>query len=329
MSAPIATNAASSGVNLDKKSIKQLTRRSNAPGLRWVAGWVTLLAVTCYLLYVALGTWWVAPAMLLYGTALTLPAYALSHECAHGTAFRTRWLNELFFWVGSLIYFEEPYHRRYAHARHHTYTWNKGLDAQMPFATPLTLKGWFLEVSGITLFIYELGVFLRNASGRFSDEVRAFTPASELPKLKWGARACLGVYLCLAALSVAFGWLWPVVFVLIPRIVGGPVMLLYTLIQHVEMEEDQRSILRSTRSFRTSGFSRFLYMNMNHHIEHHLYPMVPFHALPALSTAIGRQLPEPDPGLMRTNLEVLAVVTRRSLGLSPKSVRIRQAPIEA
>lgn len=328
MSSPLPTNAGSSGVNLDKKTIKALTRRSDGPGLGWVAGWATSLALTGYVLQLALGTWWAAPAMVLYGTALTLPAYALSHECAHGTAFRTRWLNELFFWLSSLIYFEEPYHRRYAHARHHTYTWNKGLDAQMPFATPLTLWGWFLEVSGITLFFYELQILVRNASGRFSDEVRGFTPSSELPKLKWGARACLAVYLGLTGLSVAYGWLWPLLFLLVPRLVGGPVMLLYTLIQHVEMEEDQPSILRSTRSFRTGAVSRFLYMNMNHHIEHHLYPMVPFHTLPALSKALGDQLPPPDPGVFRTNLAVLSVVIRRTLGLNPKSAHIRQAATE-
>ncbi len=329
MSAPIPTNAASSGVRLDKQRLKALCRRSDARGLWWLAGWVVSLGLSGVFLHLALGMWWVVPAMLVYGTALTLPAYALSHECAHGTAFRTRWLNELMFWLSSLIYFEEPYHRRYAHARHHTYTWNKGLDAQMPFATPLTLKGWLLEVSGITLFWYELKSFVRNAAGRFSDDVREFTPESELPKLKWGARGCLAVYLGLTASSVAFGGWWPVAFLLLPRIIGGPVMLLYTLIQHVEMEENQPSILHSTRSFRTNGISRFLYMNMNHHIEHHLYPMVPFHALPELSAALSDQLPRPDPGMIRTNLEVLAVAIRRSLGLNPRSARIRQAPIGA
>ena len=61
--------------------------------------------------------------MVLYGAILTVPSYSLSHECAHGTAFRTRWLNELVFWATSLIYFEPPHFRRFAHARHHTYTW--------------------------------------------------------------------------------------------------------------------------------------------------------------------------------------------------------------
>lgn len=55
-----------------------------------------------------------------------------------------------------------------------------------------------------------------------------------------------------------------------------------------------------------------MYWNMNHHIEHHLYHRVPFHALPALREALAAQLPPPDPGLLRTNLEVARVVFTRA-----------------
>ena len=103
-------------------------------------------------------------------------------------------------------------------------------------------------------------------------------------------------------------------------------MLLFTLIQHVETQENSPSILESTRSFRTTWLGRFLYLNMNNHVEHHLYTQMPFHALPALSEAVKDQVPEPDPGFWRTNLEVLAVVIRRSRGKNTKAWTIRQAP---
>ena len=67
-------------------------------------------------------------------------------------------------------------------------------------------------------------------------------------------------------------------------------------------------------------------MNMNNHVEHHLYPQVPFYALPDLHDAIKDQLPEPDPGFWRTNIETLSVVIRRSLGRSTRAWSIRQAP---
>jgi fatty acid desaturase len=325
VTAYLATNAASSGVRLDKKVIKGLSKRSDRPGLIWLGLWAAMLVATGSAVYLTLASWWVVPAMIAYGTVLTLPSYALSHECAHGTAFRSRWLNEALFWLASLIYFEEPYHRRYSHTRHHSYTWIRGRDSQMPFATPMTFSGWLLEVPGLGLILTEVPIFLRNALGLFSEEVRDFAPESEFPKLKWGARACLAIYGTLAAIVVAGHW-WPVTFLLIPRLVGGPVMLLFTLLQHVELEENQTSILNSTRSFKTNWLGRFLYMNMNNHVEHHLYPMVPFHQLEQLKEAIADQLPAPDAGFLRGNWEVLVVAVRRSLGLSTKAPSLRQAP---
>jgi len=313
---PTPTNAASSGVVIDRKLGKQLMQRSDRPGLIWLGQWIALLMATGYLLYLSAGSFWFTPMLIIHGCAIAVPAYALSHECAHGTAFRTRWLNETLFWISSLIYYEEPYYRRYAHARHHTYTWINGLDAQMPFATPMTFRGWLLETSGIGYFIHVTRIMVANACGRFSDEVREFTPPGELSKLQWGAWAFLTVYF-LIVMAIILGADFLFWYFVLPRILGNPVLFLYTLIQHVDMEEDQLDLRKSTRSFSTNAFSRFLYMNMNYHIEHHMYPTVPFHALPALNQAVKDQLPQPDPGFFVTNYRVLKAIIARSLGKLP------------
>jgi fatty acid desaturase len=329
---PVPTNAASSGVSLDRKLTKQLMQRSNRPGLIWLGQWIALLLASGFLLYYARGTAWYIPMLIVHGTAISVPAYALSHECAHGTAFRTRLINECLFWISSVIYYEEPYYRRYAHASHHTYTWQNGIDAQMPFETPMTFRGWLLETTGIGYFIWITRIMIANARGDFTDKVKSFTPESELPKLKWGARGLLAVYLLIiiAILAGADFLFW---YLVLPRILGNPVLFLYTLIQHVDMEEDQPDLRKSTRSFETTAFSRFLYMNMNYHVEHHMYPTVPFHALPALNAAVRDQLPEPDPGFFLTNYRVLKAIVARSLGRLPsknlgKSITLGNLPLE-
>ena len=93
------------------------------------------------------------------------------------------------------------------------------------------------------------------------------------------------------------------------------------------MAENSPSIIESTRSFATKNWlAKFLYMNMNNHVEHHLYPQIPFYSLPALGNALRDQLPEPDPGLWQTNREILSVVIRRSRRQNTKAATIRQAP---
>jgi fatty acid desaturase len=315
-SKPTPTNAASSGVSIDKKLSKQLMKRSDRPGLIWLTQWTALLLLSGYAMHLSEGSIAFIPLLIAYGTIIALPAYALSHECAHGTAFRSRWLNEALLWISSLLYYEEPYYRRYAHARHHTYTWQNGLDAQMPFATPMTFGGWLLEVSGLGYFIFVTQTMLANATGKFSDSTREFTPASELPKLKWGARIFVSIYAAIA-IAIFLGADFLLWYLVLPRLAGNPVLFLYTLIQHVDMEEDQMDLRKSTRSFKTNAFSRFLYMNMNYHVEHHMYPTVPFHAMSALNMAIKDQLPEPDPGYFLTNYRVLKTIIARSMGKLP------------
>ena len=321
----VPTNAASSGVRLDRKTLKSIAARSDRPGLIYLAQWLIAITLTATLVALSLGTIWMWPAMFVHGVFLAVPTYAMSHETAHGTAFRTRWLNEVVLWVTSLIYMEEPLHRRYTHTNHHTHTWHVGKDSQMPFDTPMGAKGWFAEITGFALLRFHLLVMLRLAFGNYSDVMRSVTPEGEFSKMTRNARIFLLIYASIGVL-VAFGIYWPLWFLVIPRVLGAPVMLLFTLIQHVELQENSPSILDSTRSFRTSWLGRFLYMNMNNHVEHHLYPQVPFHALPKLSEAVKDQVPEPDPGFFQTNWEVMLVVLRRSFGMSTKAPSIRQAP---
>ena len=325
MSNYVPTNAASSNVKLDKKVLKSIAARSDRPGLIYLAQWLTGLALTSALVWQALGSLWLWPAMFLHGIVLTVPAYAMSHETAHGTAFRSRWLNETMLWITSLIYMEEPLHRRFTHTNHHTHTWHVGKDSQMPFDTPMDFRGWVAEITGFALLRFHFAVFRNLALRRYTDTMRMVTPESEFPKMTRNTRIMLVIYALIIAAPFAGFW-GPVWFLVLPRILGAPVMLLFTLIQHVELQENSPSILESTRSFRTSWLGRFLYMNMNNHVEHHLYPQVPFHALPALAQAIEEQLPQPDPGFFRTNYEIIYVTFRRTFGLSTKAPSIRQAP---
>ena len=53
---------------------------------------------------------------------------------------------------------------------------------------------------------------------------------------------------------------------------------------------------------------------MNHHLEHHMFPLVPFHALPALSQEVKDQVPEPDVGLLKTNWRVMLAAVQRAIG---------------
>jgi fatty acid desaturase len=57
--------------------------------------------------------------------------------------------------------------------------------------------------------------------------------------------------------------------------------------------------------------NRFIYSNMNYHIEHHMYPMIPYHQLPALHEELKRDLPQPYPSLWAAYKEIVPAVLRQ------------------
>ena len=53
------------------------------------------------------------------------------------------------------------------------------------------------------------------------------------------------------------------------------------LLQHGGLAEDVLDHRLNSRTVYMNPVSRWIYWNMNYHVEHHMFPMVPYHALPA------------------------------------------------
>ncbi len=316
MQEPIFTTAKSSGIDLDRRELKRLMRRTDAHGLAYFLGWLATLLALGYGLHLSLGTWWVVPAMIVYGTVLGVGAYSISHECAHGTPFRSRWLNEAVNWFTALIYTEEPIYRRYTHADHHTHTWITGQDTQMNPYLPMTLWGYVKELLGLYLFVANAKVLVRGALGRpevtdYKGVPRNTIPKSEYAKIKWNSRAYLAIYLGLVVWAVA-GQTWvPVIYVIVPRLIGNPALQLFAIPQHAEMQADVTDMRLSTRTWRTHPIVHFFQWNMAYHLEHHLYPTVPFHALPRLHALVRDKTPAPAPGTFAAHAEIIRAILRR------------------
>jgi fatty acid desaturase len=60
---------------------------------------------------------------------------------------------------------------------------------------------------------------------------------------------------------------------------------------------------------------------MNYHVEHHMFPMVPYHNLPRLHQLIKHDLPEPNRGFAEGLKEVLFALKRQ---LSDPEFRINK-----
>ena len=80
--------------------------------------------------------------------------------------------------------------------------------------------------------------------------------------------------------------------------------------QHYGLNSNIPDFRMNTRTFTCSWLPAFYYWNMQYHLEHHMYPAVPFYNLPKLRRAIEHDLPPAPHGLLATWKEMLALKRR-------------------
>ena len=96
------------------------------------------------------------------------------------------------------------------------------------------------------------------------------------------------------------------------RLYGGWLHQIFSLTQHAGLAENVRDHRLNTRTVNMNPVFRFLYFNMNYHIEHHLFPMVPFHALPKLHERVRGALPHTYSGLVEAFREIVPTLIKQS-----------------
>ena len=297
--------------DIPRKDLKALMKRSDIPGLGQFGLWIALLAGSGYLAYLSWGTWWAIPAFLIYGTIYS-SSDARWHECGHGTVFRTRWLNQLFYHISSFMTLREAFLWRWSHSRHHTNTYFVGRDPEIQVKRPADLVAIVLDFFYLRGGLPEVWRLFRNALGWLNSDVRDFVPESERAKMIWSSRVYVAIIAGFAIWSIAIGSFLPMMFVALPRFYAGWLHQLLGLTQHAGLGENVPDHRMNTRTVHINPIFRYLYMNMNYHIEHHALPMVPYHALPKLHKAIKDQMPRANPSLWDAYREIVPAIIKQA-----------------
>jgi fatty acid desaturase len=180
-------------------------------------------------------------------------------------------------------------------------------DVELAVTRPpnyLKLATDFLRVSH---GIHHLGNIVLHSFGIVSKNAKAVVPPIEYRAMCRNSRVILALYIGAIAWAIAaHSWL-PVVFLLLPRAYGAWLHELLAITQHTGLRENELDHRFSTRTLKLNRFLQFLYWNMNYHVEHHMFPNVPFHALPKLRKAIEADLPPAYDGLFSTWGEIIHV----------------------
>ena len=297
--------------DVPRARLKALMKRRDGPAVRDTVLWLGSLSASG-----AIGAWlwptpWCLPFFAVYGVLYGSAGDSRWHECGHGTAFRTGWMNDAVYQIASFFMIRNPVTWRWSHVRHHSDTIIVGRDPEISQTRPPKLHRPLLNLLGLRDAPRGLWIMLQNALGRLDPQEASYVPEEERPKVFLVARIWLAIYTAtvLAAL-LAQSWL-PLMLVGLPRLYGAWHQALCGLLQHAGLADNVLDHRLNSRTVLMNPVSRFVYWNMNYHVEHHMFPMVPYHRLPELHALIRDDLPAANPGFLHALREVLPVLWRQ------------------
>lgn len=297
--------------DIPRKDMKELMKRSDGPAIRDTAIWFAALLVSAAGGIYFWGTWWCVPFFLAYGVLYGSSTDSRWHECGHGTAFKTQWMNKVVYQIACFMIMRNPVTWRWSHARHHTDTIVVGRDPEIAVMRPPDLARLILNFFGIVDASHAVVDMLRNAAGIISEAEKTFIPESEQPKAIRIARIWLAIYLATIALALYMGSILPLMLIGLPRLYGAWHHVMTGLLQHGGLAENVVDHRLNSRTVYMNPISRFIYWNMNYHVEHHMFPMVPYHALPKLHEIIKHDLPAPSPSIWAGYKEMIPAFLRQ------------------
>ena len=293
-----------------RKVMKDLMQRRDGPAIRDTLLWFALLGLSAGGGIAFWGSWFCVPFWVVYGVLYGSACDSRWHECGHGTAFRTGWMNDVVYQIASFMVIRNPVSWRWSHARHHTDTVIVGRDPEIACMRPPNLFRALVAFVGTLDLLNGIKTLALNAAGQLSDGEKDYIPETECGKAVNAARIHMAVYAAaIVSATVWQSWI-PLMLIGLPRLYGCWHMIMTGLLQHCGMNENVTDHRLNSRSVLMNSVSRWLYWNMNYHIEHHMFPMVPFHALPRLHDILKHDLPAPNPSILAAYREAVPAVLR-------------------
>ena len=300
---------------IDRKLLKSLMKRTDREALTNYGLWLALMVASGVGGYLTWGSWSAVPCFIVYGILYSTSDHR-AHELSHGTPFKTRWINEAFYHLNAFMGLHEGYYWRWSHTRHHTHTIIVGNDPEIAVPRPANCLHVLMDFFMLHAGPIQILNICRNATGRIVPVGEHFIPESERSKVVGSSRIYVLIFLAVIVACWYSKSLLPAMYIVLPRFYGAFFAQLFNITQHAGLAEDVHDHRLNTRTFVTNPVFRWLYCNMNYHIEHHTFPMVPYHRLPDLHEAIKSQCPLVYPSVWAAWREVLPALWKQSRDVS-------------
>ena len=299
-------------IKVPPELLKELSRREDIRPMRDMLIWLGLILFFASLTIFLWGDWWAIIPLYAYSVLYSTGSQSREHETGHGTAFKTKKYNQFFFEVTSFMVLRETFLRIKSHDIHHRHTIITDKDPEIVTPTPPNFRSLILNLFMVERAIKGLSELTLHSLNLLSKK-DIQNGRSKLPK---GALFKARIWLCILVFTVSLSfylssWLPVLLIGPLPMMFGGTLRHLFALSQHVGLAQNVHDHRMNTRTIYLGPVLGFLYMNMQYHLEHHLYPNVPYYNLPALHEAIKDKCPPAYKGLWPVFREMLPILWRQ------------------
>lgn len=295
-----------------KAKMRELLKRRDGPAIRDTLIWFALLFAFGFGGYLLWGSWWAIIPFAVYGVLYASSSDSRWHESSHGTAFKTDWMNNALYEIASFMVRRESVPWRWSHTRHHSDTIIVGRDPEIAVPRPANLKAILLGVFNLTVTPKYIKTVSLHCVGRITPEERTYIPEAEYGKVFFRARIYALIYVGVIFVSIVTGSFLPLMLFVLPHFYGTWLMVVYGLTQHAGLAENVLDHRLNSRTVYMNWVHRYLYWNMGYHVEHHMFPLVPYHALPELHALIKADTPTPYNGLLEAYREIIPALLRQA-----------------
>jgi fatty acid desaturase len=307
---------------VDKNLLTRLTGRSDARGLLQSGSFLLIFLGSVLLSWYFFARQWWVPTAAAVAFNLAFHGFmgmeAAVHELSHGTPFKSRWLNELFYGLFSFLSWNNGVHFRASHMLHHRYTVHRGLDKEVvlePISlTLLDFVSWF--TFDFRKFWMLMLPTVAHAFGNADQDFFLWDPlfppgdARRRRMCSW-ARFVLAGHLALLGVF-AYYQLW----VLIAVVTFGSFFCTFlsrgcVIQQHLGLCPNVPDWRVSCHTVEFGPLMGYLYWHMNYHREHHMFAAVPFFSLRKLHEAVAFDFPAPVKGYLAGVGKILSLRRRQ------------------
>ncbi len=257
--------------------------------LHRVEHWRHAVRIAVFVLLYGIG----AAGAIAFGWLGAIPFYLLAaaslhgislftHEAVHGTLSANPVWNRVAGAACAIPVLQNCTAYRVLHLRHHRHLGEDGDPDHYANYTRWTwlvfCLNWLRLLVGYPVYIVAIPIL-------------GFRHGTTRDRIGIAAEFAATVLIIIAVLSLPIPAKWLLHGWLIPMLFINTMVNIRGMSQHTLLENTSDDVL-GTRTILTSRLVRFFMCNENYHLEHHLYPGVPWHHLPEVHAALAPELRE-------------------------------------